>query len=230
MHYNNWSMKMWRSKDKSRAWWFQNLPHGLQNRHRSCCRSRHRSRWGLPAPLFCLGHRWSSPRSPTASSFALREKPASPWRVSLESANLALAHVYSFLPRADEEPASSMERSRKTHGDGTLRRLLFVTAEPHSLGGGGGQHRGRRTGTWPRGRLLAEPPLRVAGHTCDGDEAATETRKAEAGEGDIRRKVGRSVYYKGSDAQMIWWLTNTRRQWRGGARSVRMKNNFLFPF
>jgi hypothetical protein len=59
---------------------------------------------------------------------------------------------------------------------------------------GGGQHRGRRMGTWPRGLLLAEPPPRVAGHTCDGDEAATKTRKAEAGEGDRRRKAGRSVY------------------------------------
>jgi hypothetical protein len=27
-----------------------------------------------------------------------------------------------------------------------------------------------------RGLLLAEPPPRVAGHTCDRDEAATETR------------------------------------------------------
>jgi hypothetical protein len=67
--------------------------------------------------------------------------------------------------------------SRKTHGGGALGRLLFVTAEPHSLGGGGGQHRGRRTETWPRGLLLA-----------------TEIRKAEAGEGDRRRKAGRSVY------------------------------------
>jgi hypothetical protein len=47
---------------------------------------------------------------------------------------------------------------------------------------------------WPRGLLLAEPPPRVAGHTCDGDEAATETRKAEVGEGDRRRKAGRSIY------------------------------------
>jgi hypothetical protein len=83
---------------------------------------------------------------------------------------------------------------RKTHGGSTLGRLLFVTAEPHSIGGGGGQHRGRRTGTWPRGLLLAEPPPRVASHTCDGDEAATETRKAEAEEGDRRRKAGRSIY------------------------------------
>jgi hypothetical protein len=74
-----------------------------------------------------------------------------------------------------------------------LGRLLFITAEPHSLGGGGGQHRGRQTGTWLRG-FLAEPPPRVGGHTCDGDEAATETRKAEAGEGDRRGKAGQSVY------------------------------------
>jgi hypothetical protein len=83
---------------------------------------------------------------------------------------------------------------RKTHRGGALGRLLFVTAEPHSLGRGGGQHRGRWTGTWPRGLLLAEPPPRVAGHTCDRDEAATETRKAEAGEGDRRRKAGQTVY------------------------------------
>jgi hypothetical protein len=48
---------------------------------------------------------------------------------------------------------------RKTHGGGALGRLLFVIAEPHSLGGGGRQHRGRRTGTWPWGLVLAEPPL-----------------------------------------------------------------------
>jgi hypothetical protein len=70
---------------------------------------------------------------------------------------------------------------RKTHGGGALGRLLFVTAEPHSLGGGGGQHRGRRTGTWPRGLFLAEPPPRVAGYTCDRDEAATEMRKGIEG-------------------------------------------------
>jgi hypothetical protein len=75
-----------------------------------------------------------------------------------------------------------------------LGQLLFVTAEPHSRGGGGGQHRGRQKGTWPWGLLLAEPPSRVAGHTCDGDKAATETRKAEAGEADRRLKAGRSVY------------------------------------
>jgi hypothetical protein len=83
---------------------------------------------------------------------------------------------------------------RKSHGGGALGRLLFVTVEPHSLGRGRGQHRGRRTGTWPRGLLFAEPPPRVAGHTCDGDEAATEMRKAEAGEGDRRWKTGQSIY------------------------------------
>jgi hypothetical protein len=77
---------------------------------------------------------------------------------------------------------------RKTHGGGVLGRLLFVTAEPHSLSGGGGQRRGRRTGTWPQGLLLAEPPLESRAIP------ATETRKAEAGEGDRRRKAGRSIY------------------------------------
>jgi hypothetical protein len=43
---------------------------------------------------------------------------------------------------------------------------------------GGSQHLGRRTGTWPWGLLLAEPPPRVVDHTCGGDEAATEARKA----------------------------------------------------
>jgi hypothetical protein len=37
------------------------------------------------------------------------KNPASSWRASLESANLALARMYGFLPRADKEPASSME-------------------------------------------------------------------------------------------------------------------------
>jgi hypothetical protein len=77
---------MWRSKDKSRVWWFQKLPHGLQNHHRSCCRSRRRSCcqsrrrriWGLLATLFYPGRRWRSPHSPqcawTASSYVLRKK------------------------------------------------------------------------------------------------------------------------------------------------------------
>jgi hypothetical protein len=109
------------------------------------------------------------------------------------AANLAIARVYGFLPRADEEPATSIERRGRRTG-AALGRLLFVTTEPHSLGEGGGQHRGRRTGTWPRGLLLAEPSPRIVGHTCNGDEPATETRKEEAKEGDRRRKAGRSVY------------------------------------
>jgi hypothetical protein len=81
----------------------------------------------------------------------------------------------------------------KTHGGGVLVQLLFVTTEPHSLGRGSGHHRGRRTGMWPQGLLLANPP-RVAGHTWDGDEAAMETRRAEAREGDRSWKEGQSIY------------------------------------
>jgi hypothetical protein len=66
---------------------------------------------------------------------------------------------------------------RKTHGGGALGRLLFVTAESHSLGRGSGHHRGRQTGTWPRGLLLAETYSRVAGHTCDGDEERRSLRR-----------------------------------------------------
>jgi hypothetical protein len=44
------------------------------------------------------------------------KNPASPWRVSLESANLALVRVYDFLPWADEEPTSSMERRGRRTG------------------------------------------------------------------------------------------------------------------
>jgi hypothetical protein len=39
-----------------------------------------------------------------------------------------------------------------------LGQLLFITVEPHSLGGGGGQHRGRWTGTWLRGLPLQNLP------------------------------------------------------------------------
>jgi hypothetical protein len=42
---------------------------------------------------------------------------------ALESANLALARMYGFLPWADKEPASSMERGGRrtgaTHWDGS---------------------------------------------------------------------------------------------------------------
>jgi hypothetical protein len=115
---------MWRSKDKCRAWWFHNVPHGLQNRRRSCCRSRHRSfcwrRWGLPTPLFCPVVAGGVRAHLNARGLLLPscwgKNPASPWQASLESANLALARVYGFLPRADEEPASSMERRGRRMG------------------------------------------------------------------------------------------------------------------
>jgi hypothetical protein len=74
---------------------------------------------------------------------------------------------------------------RKTHGGGALEWLLFVTVEPHSLGGDSGQHRGRQIGTWPRGLLLAEPPPRVAGHTCDGDEEGGSRRRGQKAEGGV---------------------------------------------
>jgi hypothetical protein len=75
----------------------------------------------------------------------------------------------------------------KTHSGGALGRLLFVTTEPLSLGGGGGQHRGRQTGTWPRGLLLAEPPPRVTGHTYDGDEEGGSRRRGSNEEGRAER-------------------------------------------
>jgi hypothetical protein len=41
---------------------------------------------------------------------------------------------------------------------------------------------------------LQNLPPRVAGHTCDRDEAEMEKRKVEAGEGDRRQKAGQSIY------------------------------------
>jgi hypothetical protein len=76
---------------------------------------------------------------------------------------------------------------RKTHGGGALGWLLFVTAEPHSLGEGGGQHRGRRTGTWPRVLLLVEPPL--------------ESRAIPATETRLRRRWGRRKPEKGIEGR-----------------------------
>jgi hypothetical protein len=93
----------------------------------------------LPAPLFCLGRRWRSPRSPqcpwTASSFALKKKPY------LSMAGVAgvcqvgpCAHVQ--LPPPGRRRTDLFHGApRKTHGGGALGWLLFVTAEPHSLGG-----------------------------------------------------------------------------------------------
>jgi hypothetical protein len=113
--------------------------------------------------------------------------------VSLESVNWALARVYGFLPRADEELASSMERQGRhtgaVHWDGSsssprnLTLLVGWRTAPRKMD--------EDVSTGP-------PPCRtsprVVGHTCDGDEAVTETRKAEAGAGDRRRKAGRNVY------------------------------------
>jgi hypothetical protein len=93
---------------------------------------------------------------------------ASPWRASLESA-LTSMRVDRFFLRVEEKtlplhggrrwspqlgpcarvrlPPPGRRRTdlfhgapRKTHGGGVLGRLLFVTAKPHSLGGGGRQH------------------------------------------------------------------------------------------
>jgi hypothetical protein len=69
--------------------------------------------------------------------------------VSLESANLALAHVYGFLPRADEKLSSSMERR--------------------------GRCIGRRAGTAPlchRGTSLSWWGRRIAPRKTNGDVAA----------------------------------------------------------
>jgi hypothetical protein len=87
------------------------------------------------------GRRWSPPTWPLCACMASSPGPTK----------------NRPLPWSAEEDARG----------GVLGWLLFVTAVPHSLGGGGGQHRGRRTGTGPWGLLLAEPPPRVAGHTCD---------------------------------------------------------------
>jgi hypothetical protein len=62
--------------------------------------------------------------------------------------------------------------------------------------------RGRACGTF----FLQNLPPRVTSHP------ATETRKAEAREGDRRQKAGRIVYQKGSETQMIRGLTTTCHQ------------------
>jgi hypothetical protein len=89
---------------------------------------------------------------------------------------------------------------RNTHGSGALGRLLFITAEPNSLSGAGRQHRGRRTVTWPRGLLLAEPPL--------------ESRAIPVTETRLRRRRGRWKLEKGIEG---------RRQGRAFIKKVRMR-------
>jgi hypothetical protein len=119
----------------------------------------------------------------TASSFALRKKPC------LSIAGITGVRQLGPCARVRLPPPGRQRTDlfhgvpRKTHGGGALGRLLFFTAEPHSLGGGGGQHRGRRTGTWPRGLLLAEPPL--------------ESQAIPATEMRLRRRRGRRKSEKG---------------------------------
>jgi hypothetical protein len=71
--------------------------------------------------------------------------------------------------------------SRKTHGGGALGRILFITAESHSLGGGR-QHRGKWMWTWPRPPPCRTSPLesRAIPATewgCDGDEERGTQRR-----------------------------------------------------
>jgi hypothetical protein len=115
----------------------------------------------------------------------------------------------------------------KMHGGGTLGWLLFITAEPHSLDRGGGQHRGRWTGTWLRGLLLAEPPPIVSSHPCDGDEAVTKMRKAMLEKGIEDRRWGKAFRFGCANDTMI---NNHPSPMKGRARSIRMKNSLLFPF
>jgi hypothetical protein len=121
------------------------------------------------------------------------KNPASPLRASLESTNMALALCTASSPGPTKNqplPWSAEEDARgRRAGMAPLRHCRTSLS-----------WQGRRTA--PRktnedvaaGLLLAEYPPRVAGQNWDGDEDATKTRKAEAGEGDRRQKAGRSVY------------------------------------
>jgi hypothetical protein len=116
------------------------------------------------------------------------KNPDSPWRASLESANMALTRVYGFLPRADEESASSMERRGRRTGAArwdssswSPRNLTLLAGAADSTEEDG---RGRGRGA----SSLQNLPLESR------DIPATETRKEEAREGDRRQKAGRSVY------------------------------------
>jgi hypothetical protein len=102
-------------------------------------------------------------------------------------------------PQAKEEPTSSMER-RGRHTGAT--RWNGSSSSPRNLtllAGGGGQHRGRRPGTWPRGLLLAEPPL--------------ESRAIPATETRLRRRRGRRKPEKGIEGG---------RQGRAFIKKIRM--------
>jgi hypothetical protein len=155
----------------------------------------------------------------TASSFTLNKNPASPWRASLESANLDLARVYGFLPRADEEPASSMEhRERRTGAacwDGSSsspRNLTLLVGAADSIEE---DIRGRGCGA----SSLQNLPL--------------ESQAIPATEMRLWQRRGRRKPEKGIEGgrQGGAFIKKVQMpQWRGGARSVPMKNTLLFSF
>jgi hypothetical protein len=89
---------------------------------------------------------------------------------------LSLARVYGFLPRADEEPACSMERRGRRTGRRTGTAPLHLHGT--SLSWQGQQTAPSKTdGDVLQGLLLAEPPPRVASHPCDGDEEGGSWRR-----------------------------------------------------
>jgi hypothetical protein len=116
------------------------------------------------------------------------KNPASPWRTSLESANLAHARLYGFLPRADEEPTSSMEHRGRcmgaAHWDGSSSSPRNFTL----LAGAVDSTKEDRRGCGRGASSLQNLPLE------SWAILATKTRKTKAGEGDRRRKAGQSVY------------------------------------
>jgi hypothetical protein len=142
---------------------------------------------------------------------------------SLEESSLTSMRADHFFPRVEEKtlplhggrrwsPLTWPLRACTTSSPGlTKNRPLPWSTEEDARGRWAGMTPLRHLGTslsW-RGRLTAPwkmdgdmamgpPPCRtsprVTGHTCDRDEAVTETRKAEAREGDRRRKAGQSVY------------------------------------
>jgi hypothetical protein len=142
---------------------------------------------------------------------------------SLEESALTSMHVDRFFLRVEEKnlplygecrwspPTWPLLACTTSSPGPTKNRPLPWSAEEDAQGRHAGmaplRHRGtslswRGRRTAPRkmdGDVAVGPPpcrtsRRVAGHTCDGDKTATETRKAEAGEGDRRRKAGQSIY------------------------------------